>query len=273
MLAALIIVFREVLEAGLIVGVILAATEGLAGRRRWITGGVAGGLLGAGVIAVSAGRLSEAFAGSGQELFNAAILIIAVFMLGWHTLWMARHARELTAEMTALGRSVRSGERTLATMALVVAVAILREGSEVVLFLYGIAASGGGAPAAMLLGGLGGIGLGVALSWLIYRGLLAIPTGKLFSVTNALLSLLAAGMAGQAAVYLVKAGVIPSLGDEIWDTSAILADNSLPGRALHAIAGYSDRPMGVQLGAYLAVLALLIVLSRALGGPTPPQSS
>jgi high-affinity iron transporter len=264
MLASLLIVFREVLEAGLIVGIVLAATEGVRGRARWIGAGVGGGLVGAGLVALFAERLSEAFAGSGQELFNAVILIAATVMLAWHTVWMARHARALTGEMKALGRSVTNGDKSLSAMALVVAVAILREGAEVVLFLYGIAASGGSAPGSMLTGGLGGIVLGAALSWLIYRGLLAIPTGKLFSITNWLLSLLAAGMAGQAAVYLVKAGVIPSLGDEIWDTSWVLADDSILGRALHAIVGYSDRPMGVQIGVYIAVLVLLIAMSRLL---------
>ncbi len=273
MLAALLIVFREVLEAGLIVGIVLAATEGVRGRGRWIAAGVAGGLAGAGLVALFAQRLSEAFAGSGQELFNAAILLAAVVMLGWHTVWMARHAREMTGEMKALGRAVIAGDKTLSAMGLVVAVAILREGAEVVLFLYGIAASGS-APGAMLAGGAGGIALGAALSWLIYRGLLAIPTGKLFAVTNGLLSLLAAGMAGQAAVYLVKAGVAPSLGDEVWDTSRVLADDSIPGRALHAVAGYSDRPMGVQILVYLTVLAVLLALSRLAGrAPAPARAS
>ena len=273
MLAALLIVFREVLEAGLIVGIVLAATEGVRGRGRWISAGVAAGLAGAGLVALFAQRLSEAFAGSGQELFNAAILIAAVGMLGWHTVWMARHARELAGDMKALGRSVAAGGRTLSAMALVVAVAILREGAEVVLFLYGIAASGS-VPGAMMAGGAGGIALGAGLSWLIYRGLLVIPTGKLFSVTNGLLSLLAAGMAGQAAVYLVKAGIAPSLGDEVWDTSRVLADDSLVGRALHAIAGYSDRPMGVQILVYLTVLGVLIALSRLVGrAPNPACAS
>lgn len=265
MLAALLIVFREVLEAGLVVGIVLATTEGVPGRGRWISAGVAGGLLAAGLVALFAQRLSDAFAGSGQELFNAAILMVAVVMLGWHTVWMSRHARELTREMKALGRSVLAGDKALSAMALVVAIAILREGAEVVLFLYGIGASGGSSPLAMLSGGLGGIALGAALSWLVYRGLLAIPIGKLFAVTNGLLSLLAAGMAGQAAVYLVKAGVIPSLGDEVWDSSSLLADNSIPGRALHTIAGYSDRPMGVQVGVYLLILILLLALSRLVG--------
>src|SRR5438045_2678649 len=186
MLAAALIVFREVLEAGLIVGIVLVATEAIAGRGRWIAGGLLAGLVGAGLVAVFAQKLSEAFSGSGQDVFNASILIAAVLMLSWHILWMSRHARELTGEMKALGRSVVSGERTLFAMAVVVAVAILREGSEVVLFLFGIAASGGSEPMAMLWGGLLGVAGGVAVAWLIYRGLLAIPTGALFAVTNVL---------------------------------------------------------------------------------------
>jgi high-affinity iron transporter len=265
MLAAALIVFREVLEAGLIVGIVLVATESIARRGRWIAGGLVAGLVGAGLVAVFAQTLSEAFSGSGQDVFNASILIAAVLMLSWHILWMSRHARELTGEMKALGRSVASGERTLFAMAVVVAVAILREGSEVVLFLFGIAASGGSEPLAMLWGGLIGVAGGVAVAWLIYRGLLAIPTGALFAVTNVLVALLAAGMAGQAAVNLAKANFAPTLGDEVWDTSWLLPDNGLLGRALHALVGYSDRPMGIQVAAYIAVLLALVTLGRWVG--------
>jgi high-affinity iron transporter len=265
MLAAALIVFREVLEAGLIVGVVLAATEGVAGRGRWIAGGVAAGILGAGGVALFAQQLSEAFQGSGQAVFNAAILIAAVLMLSWHILWMSRHAREMVKDFKALGGKISSGDSTLFAMATVVAVAVLREGSEVVLFLFGIAASGGTQPMAMLGGGLMGVAGGAVISLAIYRGLLAIPTGKLFAVTNGLVALLAAGMAGQAAVFLVQANVLPSLGDQVWDTSWLLRDDGLIGRALHALLGYSDRPMGVQVAAWVGVLAVLIALGRQLG--------
>jgi high-affinity iron transporter len=260
MLAAALIVFREVLEAGLIVGIVLAATEGIRRRGWWVAGGVLAGVLGAGLVAAFAQKMSGALAGSGQDVFNAAILLAAVVMLGWHVVWMARHARELTAEMKTLGGAVASGERTLLAMAVVVAVAVLREGSEVVLFLFSIAASGGEQPAQMLLGGLAGVALGAACAFLLYRGLLAIPARRLFAVTNGLIALLAAGMAGQAAVLLAKANLVPALGVEVWDTSAILRDDGILGRALHALIGYSDRPMGVQVIAYLAVLALLATL-------------
>src|SRR6185312_14549928 len=142
MLAALIIVFREVFEAGLIVGIILAVTRSVPQRGLWITGGVAGGVLGACIVAMFAGLLSEAFAGSGQELFNATILLIAVVMLTWHNVWMSRHGRELAAEIKAAGEAVVAGRSSLAALAIVVGIAVLREGSEVVLFLYGILANG-----------------------------------------------------------------------------------------------------------------------------------
>jgi high-affinity iron transporter len=273
MLAAALIVFREVLEAGLIVGVVMAATEGVARRGRWIAGGVLAGIVGAGLVALFAQQLSDAFAGAGQSVFNASILIAAVLMLSWHVLWMSRHAREMVRDMTSLGDKLTSGQTTLFAMATVVAVAVLREGSEVVLFLYGIAASGGTNPGAMLTGGAIGVAGGAALSWVIYRGLLAIPAGKLFAVTNGLVSLLAAGMAGQAAVFLVQANVLPSLGDQVWDTSGLLRDDSLIGRALHALVGYSDRPMGVQILAYLLVLAALIGLGRHFGTPARQSAS
>ena len=73
MLGALIIVFREVIEAGLIIGIVMAATRGVPTRGRWISIGVIAGVLGAAVVAAFAGVISEAFQGSGQELFNASV--------------------------------------------------------------------------------------------------------------------------------------------------------------------------------------------------------
>jgi high-affinity iron transporter len=265
MLATLIIVFREVLEAGLIIGIVLAATEGVTHRGRWITGGIAGGVSGAALLAGFAGAVANAFSGTGQELFNAAILLIAVVMLGVHVTWMASHGRQIAQEMHAIGRAVVEGDRSLTAMALVVAVAVLREGSEVVLFLFGIATSTHEGAAAMLLGGAAGVLAGAAVSWLLYRGLVAIPMKHLFKVTNAMIALLAAGMAGQAAAILAGANMLPTLGDELWDTSGILRDDSILGRALHALIGYSDRPPGIQVLAFLVTLAALTALSRFVG--------
>ena len=130
MLGALIIVFREVMEAGIIVGILLAVTKGVPGRGRWIAAGIGAGVAGATLLAVFAEQISSALAGIGQELFNAAVLAIAVVMLAWHNIWMARHGRELAAQMKEVGNAVAKGSRSLAAVAIVVAVAVLREGSE-----------------------------------------------------------------------------------------------------------------------------------------------
>ena len=160
MLAALIIVFREVFEAGLIVGIVLAVTGSVPHRNRWIGGGVLAGALAACVVAAFAGALSQLFAGMGQELFNAAILCVAVMMLTWHNVWMAHHGREMAGEMRAAGQAVAEGRKSLLALAVVVGVAVLREGSEVALFLYGVVASDGGSALSLAIGGVDRPGAG-----------------------------------------------------------------------------------------------------------------
>jgi high-affinity iron transporter len=261
MLGALIIVFREVIEAGLIVGIVMAATRGVVGRGRWINIGIGGGVLGAALVAIFAGAISQAFQGSGQELFNASVLGIAVVMLMWHNAWMARHGREIAAEMRLVGAAVSEGARPLTALAIVVGLAVLREGSEVVLFLYGIFASGTSG-SALLVGGLLGIAAGAAFTGLTYYGLLAIPSRYIFSVTSWLIALLAAGMAAQAAQFLNNAGTVVMLDRTIWDTSWLLSDGSIPGRLLHTLIGYTERPTEMQLVVYIGTLLAMFLLMR-----------
>jgi high-affinity iron transporter len=267
MLVSMIIVFREAMEAGLIVGIVLAATEGVVHRGRWIAGGIGAGTIGALFVAVFAASLSEAFSGVGQEVFTASILVFAVLMLTWHVTWMSNHARELAQEMKEVGNAVRLGQRSLTALAVVVAVAVLREGAEVVLFLFGVAAGTSTSAVSMFLGGVVGLACAAALSWLLYRGLVIIPLKRLFSVTNGLIILLAAGMAGQAAAILHSADILPGWGEQLWNTSFLLDDQSYVGLSLHALIGYTARPSGIQLCAWLGTLLLLVILTRLVGRP------
>jgi len=263
----LVIVFREVFEAGLIVGIVMAVTTGVADRLRWIVGGVAGGILGACVVALFTSGLSQLFHGSGQELFNACILGFAVVMLGWHNVWMARHGREMASEMHAAGEAVVEGSKSLAALALVVMIAVLREGSEVVLFLYGVAAAEGGASLGMLVGGVIGLVLGALVCVFTYFGLITIPTRYLFAVTSTLIALLAAGMAAQAIAFLQQADILTVFDQTVWDTSWILSDGSFLGRALHTLIGYVDQPTAMQLIVYAATLAAIAVLMKVFAVP------
>jgi len=267
-IAALIIVFREVFEAGLIVGIVLAVTRAVRHRNQWIAGGVIAGVLAACVVAAFAGALSNLFAGMGQELFNAAILIVAVVMLTWHNVWMARHGSELAGELRAAGQAVVDGSKSLLALAVVVGVAVLREGSEVVLFLYGVLAGGSDSGLSVALGGLAGLVLGALVCMLTYFGLLKIPTRALFTTTTILIALLAAGMAAQAVAFLEKANWLTALDNVVWDSGWLLSDSSLPGKGLHTLIGYTDQPTAMQLAVYLAILAVTFVLMRLYGAPT-----
>lgn len=262
MLAALIIVLREVFEAGLIVGIVLAVTGNVPRRNRWIGGGVLAGVLAACLVAAFVGSLSQLFEGMGQELFNATILSIAVVMLTWHNVWMARHGKEIAGEMRAVGRAVAEGSRPLFALAVVVGVAVLREGSEVVLFLYGIAASGGVSALSLTFGGVLGLLLGVAVCLLTYFGLMRIPPRALFATTTALITLLAAGMAAQAVNFLEQANWLTALDRVVWDSGWLLSETSILGRALHTLIGYTDQPTEMQLLVYLAVIAVTMILMR-----------
>jgi high-affinity iron transporter len=260
-LGALLIVFREVMEAGLVVGIVLAATRGIPGRGWWVSLGVAAGVLGASVVAMFAGAISGAFSGSGQELLNALVLIVAVISLTWHNVWMAEHGRELVAELRQVGADVSSGRRPLGALAVVVFIAVMREGSEIVLFLYGIVVAGTSTQS-LLAGGLLGLVAGACLTGLSYLGLIAIPTRYIFSVTTVLLTLLAAGMAAQAIHFLQAAGVVTALPMRVWDTSWLLPDSSILGRLLHVLVGYTSRPTAMQLLVYLLTLATIFTLMR-----------
>lgn len=259
MIGAFIITFREVIEAGLIVGIVLAATQGLPGRSRSVALGVAGGLGGAGLAALFTEQLSNAFAGTGQDLLSAAVLISAVLMLVWHNTWMSRHGRKLAGELRTAGEAVRSGRRSAAALAVVVGAAILREGAELVLFLYGLVASGASG-AELELGALAGVGAGILVSAASYFGLASVPSRYLFAVTSTLVVFLAAGLAAQAAQFLSNADVVTILDQPLWNSAGLLAEASLPGRALHALIGYTERPTVLQGLVYFFVIGLMLAL-------------
>jgi FTR1 family protein len=272
MLGSAVIVFREVLEAALVLGIVLAASKGVAGSRQWVSAGVGAGVLCALLVAAGAESIASACEGVGQEILNAAILLLAVLMLAWHAIWMQKHGAEIAREMRAVGHDVSAGTRPLYVLALVVGLAVLREGAEVVLFLYGIAA-GGAAAGTMWTGAAAGLAAGAAAGALMYLGLLRIPARHLFSVTGWMIVLLAAGMAEQAAAYLVQAGVLPGIVEPVWDSSAWLPQHGVPGELLHVLVGYADRPSLMQVFFFVATLAGILGMGRLVNRParrSPP---
>ena len=258
MLAASIIVLRESFEAALLIGIIAAATRSIAGRGRWISAGILAGLAGACVVAAMTERIAMLFDGAGQELFNVCVLGVAVVLLGWHNIWMSAHGAELATDAKRVGRDVEEGRSRLSSILIVIALAVLREGSESVLFLYGLMSNGEVTGAAIATGAVLGLLMGAALGIVLYVGMLRIPMRWFFSITSTLILLIAAGMASRIAQFLIQADFLPSLRSPLWDLSSVLPTNSTAGGLLRALMGYDAAPDGMQVVFYI-VTALVIL--------------
>lgn len=267
MFGTAIIVFREVLEAAIIIGIVAAATRDVPGRSLWLIAGLLAGLAGSGIVAASTDVIASFASGVGQELFNAIVLGVAVLMLAWHNIWMSSHGVELASHARNVGTNIREGRSECSILLVVVGLAVLREGSETVLFLYGISSSDGGGANAMLFGGLIGALAGAAVGYALYAGLLRIPMRWFFAATGTLVLLLAAGMASTAARFLIQADLLPSLMSPLWDTSASLPENGLPGMVLHSLIGYDARPAGMQVIFYISVLIIIGMGMKLSGKP------
>jgi len=272
MLSTLIIVFREVLEAMLVVGIATAAAREANIATRWIYGGITAGLIAAIVVALFADMLSASMQGMGQEILNAAVLIAASLMMAWTAIWMGKHGREMSQKIRQACQDVEGSRTAKIVLSIVVALAVAREGSEVVLFLYGVAAAGNAGASDMLAGGAAGMVLGIVVALGLYQSLIHVPLRYVFLVVTCLIVLLSAGMASQGVAWLVMIDALPAWGQPIWNSSSIISEHGIIGQLLHALMGYDDRPSGMQALTFVSVLLLTWAAIR-LQKKTQPRPS
>ena len=269
MFSIALVIFREVLEIALILGVLMAATKGLPKRSPWVWMGLVLGLAGSVVVAMFADAISQSAQGMGQEMMNAVILFIAAFLIAWTVVWMTRHGRELTRHFKQVGAAVIKKQKPMYTLAVVVALSVLREGAEIVMFIYSAVVTGGKVYS-LIMGGLLGTCAGAMVGLAIYYGLMKVHTRQIFTVTSWLLILLVGGMVAQAFGYLAAAGLVPELIPMVWDSSRIIAQNSLLGKIMHTLIGYTERPSGIQILMYALTIGGLAAALK-LYGQNPAQ--
>jgi high-affinity iron transporter len=235
----------------------------VAGRGPWLGAGVGVGVLGALALALMAEQISGWFDGIGQDVVNIVVLSLALVMLLWHCIWVSTQGKDMAREAQQVGASLDGG-RPWALLG-AVALAVLREGAETVLFVAGsVSGAGAGSMESVWLSCAVGLALGASVGVLIYAGLARVPTRHLFAVTNLLIALLAGSIASQLARALAQAGFIEHLSSPLWDSSPWLAVDSALGTVLHALIGYDAQPSGAQLLAYVGVLGLIYFGTRLM---------
>jgi high-affinity iron transporter len=272
MFSSAIIVFREVFEIVLIVGIVLAATQDMPHRGKAVGFGIGLGLLGAALVGLFTDKIAALAEGAGQEIFNATILFTAAGFIGWTALWMKRHGHTMKAKIGDLRNAVEEGTVSYISLAIVIALAILREGAEIVLFSYGTLAAG--QSWALFFGGatIGLIG-GGAVGFLVYKGLLRLSMKHFFGFTSALLVILVAGMAASGTGFLIAAGYFSDFSQTLWDSSKFLDDGSVIGQFASALTGYTARPALAQVIVYVLTLGGLLMLMRLIDKPFPLKTA
>ncbi len=256
MLQIAIVVFREILEIALILGILLAATKEIKNRTSWIFGGLSLAIILSIILAFFTDKISESLDGMGQEFFNGLILLSAAFMIGWTVIWMQKHAKSISGELKRISNSVREGKKPLYILSVVVLLSALREGIEIVLFTYSYYISGS-AISEIIFGIIFGTLCGIAVGLALYFGILKAAGKYFFSVTSWLLIFFASGIAASGIGFWIDAEIVSAFGNPAIDLSAILSQESFFGKFLNILFGYIDRPAGAQILTYFSTLIIL----------------
>ncbi|MFC5300765.1 FTR1 family iron permease [Azospira restricta] len=266
---AFFVVWRESLEAFLVVGILYAWLQanddsGYGRGRRALFAGVAAGVALAAALGWALVGVQDELAGEALDAFQTGMLLVAAALITQMVLWMRKHGRQMRARLHAelASASERSGALGVAVVA---ALAVAREGAETVIFLYGLAQEGSLQP--LFAGAAAGFVAAALTAWLAARGLKLLNLGLFLRISSLLLLVLASALLVAAADRMIGAGWLPALVDPLWDSSALLDDAAGAGKLVADFSGYRARPALSVVIAYAAYWAgVALVWRRAARG-------
>lgn len=257
MLQVFVIIFREILEITLILGLVLAATPDVKNRLTWIVSGIVLGIIGSTIIAVFTSVIAQSFEGVGQDYFNAGLVSTVTIFLVWTVIWMESNGKKLSLRLKNHNK-----ESSSIVLMLIITATIFREGAEIVLFTYGAYTASSISLVALFLGTGLGILAGLSFGMAIYFGIFSFGPKLAFKICTILLSLVAAGMATQTVKLLNSSGLISLLSDPLWNSSNFIRENSLLGEMLNVLVGYNSQPTPLQLIVYISTLTVIWSVSK-----------
>ncbi|MEW6698589.1 MAG: FTR1 family protein [Bacillota bacterium] len=251
---AVLITFREVLEAALIIGIILGYLAKVGENRlaRYVWWGTGLALLASAVTGYLFEVLAGGFEGRSEEIFEGVVMLVAVGILTSMILWMQRQSRTIKGEIQARVDQAIGGN-TVASIAIFAFVSVFREGAETMLFLKAALVSG--TQQGVFVGGLAGILGAVLIAWLVFKNAIRLDIRKFFVVTGTLLLLVAAGLFAHGIHELQEAAVLPTIIEHVWDINFILDEKGLIGSFLKALFGYDGNPSLLEVLAWISYLA------------------
>ncbi|NQY26263.1 MAG: FTR1 family protein [Piscirickettsiaceae bacterium] len=244
LLNSVIIILREVLEAALIISVLLALSQKLTISRSWLAIALVLGLIGSVVYAMNISQISMAVEGVGQELVNASLHILIYSFI---------------VVLIVSLRSRTYHQAMVISMLSCVALATIREGSEIIVYITGFMSI----PDLfypVIIGSIVGTGIGISVGVFFYYLISNISLDKGIKLGLFILVLIAGGMVSQAIQLLIQADFIISQ-QALWNTSSLISERSLLGQMLYALIGYEATPTPIQTLLYISSLIITIGLS------------
>ena len=256
MIKLAIVVFRECMEIAFLLGVILAVTNPVKNSRKYIILGSVGGITLASLFAFFAKTISESFNGLGDEVFDSSVILFTAMLISWTVVWMQGYTKKIRRDLSELSNRISAGIASQLMLVFVVAAAIFREGMEIILFIYSITSAGNIEGKDYITGiGLGALS-GLLIGMLLYQGLMKYAGKYVFKISSILLTMIAAGLASEAAGIMTSSGIIESLSNQLWDSSWLVQNDSITGKILNITIGYDSRPNGMQIIFYFATIIL-----------------
>ncbi len=257
-----VVIFRESLEIALLLGVITAVTKPIKNSRRYIIAGALAGVSIASIMAFFASSITEAFGGLGDELVDAGVILFTAALISWTVVWMQGYNRSIRKHLGDLSEKINSNTSSKAMLSVVVAMTIMREGMEIILFVYSISSAHNITMTEYVWGLLVGSAAGFTTGIILYKGLINFSGKFIFKISTILLILIAAGLSAQAAGILTSIGVIEILSDQLWDSSWLIDDRSTVGKLLSITIGYDSRPNIMQIIFYFSTVIGTILMMR-----------
>ncbi|CAM3446763.1 iron permease [Rouxiella silvae] len=255
MFVPFLIMFREGLEAALIVSLIASYLKRTQ-RGQWL------GIVWIGVIIAAAlclglgiviNETTGEFPQKEQELFEGLVALVAVFILTYMVFWMRKVSRSIKVHLEgAIDNALSSGRGQGWALVAMVFFAVAREGLESVFFLLAAFQQDVGieAPIGAVLGLVAAIILGFA----IYYGGVKLQLAKFFKWTSLFILFVAAGLAAGAIRAFHEAGLWNGLQTTAFDLSNVLSTDSLFGTLLEGLLGYQQAPSVSEVLVYFLYL-------------------
>ncbi|KJV57557.1 iron permease FTR1 family protein [Orientia chuto str. Dubai] len=256
-----VIIFREMLEISIFISIISAATLGIANSRNYIIFGIVIGSMISILLAFIFAQISLMFDGFGAEIFSIAIIFLTIVMVAYTIVKVVNYNSKLKQWFGNLQNEICIGTTSKWAISLMVAATIIREGIEIILFLGSIIATDRAVYVTdYLIGSIIGSIAALLIGYSIYNGLMVISPKYFFKVSFWLLLFIAAALSSEAAVIMTSSGIIISGSEVLWNSAWFISDESLLGRVLKALIGYTTTPNMAQVVFYISTLLGLYTL-------------